>query len=179
MPANIRFFAASALFLSVCLPGNLQAQSQVKVGTLSCTFDDSSGWGFKSLNCTFAGLDGSQIESYSGVTPSLDLHIDAGPGTMKWTVYAPAKLAPKGLVGKYDRKESTTVPVYEKGTGEFGGNALVGGPTRRVALQPSAMTPNGNALSAKLNLAVAVTTLELTSPPPSKFLDLKGDQLKN
>jgi hypothetical protein len=153
--------AASMLGVTVCalaLAGPAHAQAGVKVGTLTCSV--SSGWGFifgssKDLNCTFAGPNG--YEYYTGEISKFGVDIGyTRGGILVWTVLAPtAQLAPGSLSGNYaGATASATVGVG------VGGNALVGGSTNTIALQPLSIEGNRG-----LNIAAGIGAISLSFRP--------------
>jgi hypothetical protein len=144
---------------ALTLTGAANAQSGVKVGTLSCSV--SSGWGFifgssKDLNCTFAVPNGL-YEYYTGSISKFGVDIGyTRGGILVWTVLAPtAQLAPGSLAGNYaGGTASATVGVG------VGANALVGGSTNTIALQPLSVEGNRG-----LNVAAGVGAISLAFRP--------------
>jgi len=136
-----------------------QAQAGVNVGTLTCNV--AGGWGFifgssKELNCTFAG-PGGRYEYYTGAISKFG--VDVGytrGGILVWTVFAPtASLAPGSLQGEYaGGTASATVGVG------VGANALIGGSTRTITLQPLSLEGNRG-----LNVAAGIGAITLTYRP--------------
>jgi Protein of unknown function (DUF992) len=168
MGGKIRIIARLAAFLLTCLPWGVDAQTRVAIGTLSCNIpfpnrviplaQELDGKG-SSISCTFNRApelrSTARVETYKGLITALDLQFNrTSESFMKWTVYAPIAMGPKGLAGIYYRRTNTTVEARIEA---LGGNALFGG---FVALQPfstSGALPN----NLKFNFAVAVTTLQL------------------
>jgi Protein of unknown function (DUF992) len=155
-------WAASTLVLTIgalalAAPA-AHAQAGVKVGTLTCSV--SSGWGFifgssKDLNCTFAGPHG--YEYYTGVISKFGVDIGyTRGGVLVWTVLAPtAQLSPGSLAGNYaGGTASATVGVG------VGANALVGGSTNTISLQPLSLEGNQG-----LNVAAGIGAITLTWRP--------------
>jgi Protein of unknown function (DUF992) len=128
----------------------------VKAGTLSC--DVAGGIGMiiasqKSVTCRFnPAAQGWQSEIYVGSISKFGLDIGAtSSGEMVWAVFAGGSPAPGALAGNYaGATAEATVAVG------LGGNVLVGGSNRTIALQPLSVTGQ-----AGLNLAVGVASLEL------------------
>lgn len=153
--------AAGTLALAIgalALASPAHAQAGVKVGTLTCSV--SSGWGFifgssKELNCTFAGPNG--YENYVGSVSKFGVDIGyTRGGILVWTVLAPtAALAPGSLAGNYaGGTASATVGVG------VGANALVGGSTNTIALQPLSIEGNRG-----LNVAAGIGAISLAFRP--------------
>ena len=160
MSKRMRLIASlTAAFAGVAaLAGPASAQSAVNVGTLTCNV--ASGFGFifgssKALNCTFSGL--GRAEHYVGNITKFgaDIGYTAG-GVLVWTVVAPvAVMVPGALAGSYGGgTASATVGVG------VGANALIGGSTNTVALQPLSIEGNTG-----LNVAAGIAGVTLTAAP--------------
>jgi len=150
---------AAAVALSPLLAGGAQAQSGVRVGTLTCNV--ASGFGFifgstRAINCTFAG-PGGRFEHYVGDISKwgVDIGYTRG-GVLLWAVVAPGpQVGPGALAGRYaGGTASATVGVG------VGANALVGGSNRSIALQPLSIEANTG-----LNVAAGIAEVTLTSAP--------------
>ncbi|HZK91400.1 MAG TPA: DUF992 domain-containing protein [Stellaceae bacterium] len=148
----------SAIVGIAALSGNAMAQAGVNVGTLTCNV--ASGFGFifgssKALNCTFSGL--GRAEHYTGNITKFgaDIGYTSG-GVLVWTVVAPvAMMRPGALAGSYaGGTASATVGVG------VGANALVGGSTNTVALQPLSIEGNTG-----LNVAAGIAAIQLNPAP--------------
>ena len=156
MSNRLRFAAALAAVvgLSSAFAGPAAAQGGVQVGTLTC--NASGAWGFifgstRELACTFAGP--GRIEYYRGQIArfGVDIGYTQG-GVLIWTVVAPtAVLRPGDLAGTYGGgTASATVGIG------VGANALVGGSTNTIALQPLSIETNRG-----LNVAAGVASMSL------------------
>jgi hypothetical protein len=150
---------AAALSGSLALGAPAQAQPGIVIGTLTCNV--ASGFGFvfgssRAINCTFAG-PGGRYEHYVGDISKfgVDIGFTQG-GILVWTVVAPtAALAPGALAGNYvGGTASATVGVG------VGANALVGGSSNSIALQPLSIEANRG-----LNVAAGVAAMTLTPAP--------------
>ena len=139
--------------------GPASAQGAVNVGTLTCNV--ASGWGFifgssKAVNCTFAGV-GGRYEHYTGNITKFgaDIGYTSG-GVLVWTVVAPVgAMVPGALGGTYaGATASATVGVG------VGANALIGGSTNTIALQPLSIEGNTG-----LNVAAGVAGIQLNPAP--------------
>jgi hypothetical protein len=161
MYRTMRLAAAlvAALSGSLALGAPAQAQPGVVIGTLTCNV--ASGFGFvfgssRAINCTFAG-PGGRYEHYVGDISKfgVDIGFTQG-GILVWTVVAPtAALAPGALAGNYvGGTASATVGVG------VGANALVGGSSNSIALQPLSIEANRG-----LNVAAGVAAMTLTPAP--------------
>ncbi len=139
----------------VMMIGGANAQDRIKAGTLVC--DVSGGLGMiigskKGVQCLFNPTLAAPAEAYIGNITKLGLDIGATTaGQMVWAVYAPSSYGPGALAGVYTGATAeATIAVG------LGGNALVGGSNRTVALQPLSVTGQTG-----LNLAAGVASLEL------------------
>jgi len=149
----------AALGPALALTGSAQAQPGVVVGTLTCNVASGSGFVFgssRAINCTFAG-PGGRYEHYVGNISKFgaDIGYTQG-GILVWTVIAPtAALGPGALAGNYvGGTASATVGVG------LGANALVGGSTNSIALQPLSIEANRG-----LNVAAGIAAMTLTPAP--------------
>jgi Protein of unknown function (DUF992) len=131
----------------------------VAVGTLTCNV--SSGWGFiigssRSLNCTLHGANGVS-EQYTGNITKFGADIGyTQAGVLVWTVFAPqGSLVPGALTGGYaGGTASATVGVG------VGANALIGGSSNTIALQPLSIEGNTG-----LNVAAGIAAMSLSYHP--------------
>jgi len=151
------------LLMCAVLVGGLglaaQAQAQdhaagVKIGTLSC--HEASGWGFvfgssHAVHCTFAS--GDRVERYDGAISKFG--VDVGyqqSGVLIWEVVAPDDHPGMGaLAGHYGGLTAGAAV----GVG-LDANALIGGSTKSIALQPLSIEG-----STGLNVAAGVGELTL------------------
>ena len=137
-----------------------QPADRGKVGTLSC--DVSGGLGMiigsqKEIICRFEpAVQGWPSELYNGTITKFGLDIGATSGSqMVWGVFAGGSPNRGALAGEYGGATAeATVAVG------LGGNVLVGGSNRTIALQPLSVTGQ-----AGLNLAVGVAVLRLNRIP--------------
>lgn len=135
----------------------LQAQNaRIEVGVLTC--DVSAGTGFiftsnKSLSCTFDRADGPD-EHYRGSIAKFGIDIGATTrGVMVWGVLAPTDAIPNGaLNGNYAGVSGEAT----LGVG-VGANALIGGSSRSIVLQPISVSGQEG-----LNIAIGVAEMRLT-----------------
>jgi len=134
-----------------------QAQSGVRIGTLSCNV--AGGWGFvfgssKALHCTLTPGPGHS-EHYSGTISKFGVDIGyTNGGVLVWAVFAPsANVEPGALGGDYvGATGSATVGVG------VGANVLVGGSGRSISLQPVSIEGNTG-----LNVAAGIGAITLQS----------------
>lgn len=131
-----------------------QAATRVEVGVLACTAKGSKGFIFGStreLRCRFnrKGRD----EYYTGTINKFGIDIGSTEqAQIAWAVLAPtANLPPRSLVGSYGGVSAeATVGVG------LGANALVGGSSKSIVLQPlSVQSQQG------LNVAAGIAALQL------------------
>lgn len=146
--------AIAATMASAPAPVTAQPAGYLEVGLLSCSVAGGAGFiigSTKSLRCTFQG--GQRRESYGGTINKFGIDVGGTTsGVISWTVFvSKGDLAPGGLAGNYGgvTGEATV------GIG-FGANALVGGSSRGVVLQPFSVQAQQG-----LNLAVGIAGLEL------------------
>ena len=153
MPRTVTFAAALALLAAAGLP-QAQAQSQTRVGMLTCSV--SGGIGLilssqKSTLCTFRPRRGPP-ERYVGVIRRFGLDIGATQqGVITWAVFAQGRPGPWSLAGNY----AGATAEATVGAG-LGANVLVGGSSQTIALQPVSLTGQTG-----LNLAVGIGDLIL------------------
>ncbi|WP_158915415.1 DUF992 domain-containing protein [Caulobacter sp. S45] len=127
----------------------------VKVGTLTCHV--GSGWGFvvgssRPLACVFSPTR-YRTERYIGSMSKFGMDIGyKRSGTLVWAVFNPTdRLGPGDLHGHYGGlTASATVGVG------LGANALIGGSTHTVTLQPLSIEGNTG-----LNVAAGIGALDL------------------
>ena len=156
MLGKLRSAAAIATLvgLSAAFAGPAAAQGGVQVGTLTC--NASGSWGFifgssRDLSCTFSGP--GRVEYYRGMISKFGVDIGyTHGGVLVWTVLAPtAHMRPGDLAGNYGgATASATIGVG------FGANALIGGSSNTIALQPLSIEANRG-----LNVAAGVASLTL------------------
>jgi Protein of unknown function (DUF992) len=156
MNKKVGLAIASALLAAISLSGApAQAEAGVRIGTLSCNV--AGGWGFvfgssKALHCTFTHAGGPP-EHYSGSISKFGVDIGyTEGGVLVWGVFAPtAGIAPGALAGHYGgATASATVGVGA------GANALIGGSSRSISLQPLSIEGNTG-----LNVAAGIGAIEL------------------
>ncbi len=150
--------AASAATLAATLLGGLtsaDAQSRVQVGVLECRGGASVGFIVGSvthLGCVLR-VDGMPEDRYVATIQKIGLDLGITSETaLAWGVYAPvAQLGPGDLSGNYAGAQGSA----SLGIGA-GGNALVGGSSNSIALQP--LSVQG---VVGVNIAAGVESLEL------------------
>jgi Protein of unknown function (DUF992) len=133
-----------------------QAQSGVRIGTLSCNV--ASGWGFvfgssKALHCTLTPGPNGHPEHYAGTISKFGVDIGyTSGGVLVWAVFAPGpNVGPGALAGSYvGATGSATVGVGA------GANVLIGGSNRSISLQPLSIEGNTG-----LNVAAGIGAITL------------------
>ena len=153
-----RLSAFAVLTISSALfAGSAQAQqSQIKVGTLTCS--GAGGVGLiitsqKTFACTFSSSSGGKRERYAAKITKYGLDVGiTGPTTIVWAVLAPSVPKRRGaLAGNYVGASA------DASIGLGGGaNALVGGSQNTFTLQPLSLQGQTG-----INLAVGVSGLQL------------------
>ena len=132
-----------------------QAQSGVRVGTLSCNV--ASGWGFvfgssKALRCMLTPGPGRPEHYYGTISKfGVDIGYTQG-GVLVWAVFAPTINLTRGaLAGDFaGATASATVGVGA------GANVLIGGSNRTISLQPLSIEGNTG-----LNVAAGIGAINL------------------
>ena len=145
---------AAALALAVASADPAAAQ-RIKAGLLDCDVAGGFGWiigSQKSVNCVFTPDRPGPQEFYVGNITKFGLDIGAtAGGRMVWGVFMDTAGGRGAIAGDYvGATGEATVAVG------LGGNVLVGGFNRNVALQPLSVTGQ-----AGLNLALGVADLHL------------------
>jgi hypothetical protein len=132
---------------------------RVEVGVLDCVVKGGSGFVFgstKDVSCTYRPAGDGAKEPYFGVISKYGVDIGKTDVTyMTWAVLAPTtvEFSPGALAGDYYGISAEATA----GAG-IGANALVGGSSETIALQPISVTSQTG-----LNFALAVSQLELHS----------------
>lgn len=150
--------SVSAATLALLAIGAAEAQTNLKVGTLTC--DVSAGIGLivmqkQTMTCTFQAAAGGPPDLYTGRIDQFGLALGAvNAGTLIWGVVAPADGVPRGaLAGNY-----VGVGAQATAGAGLGANALVGGLNRSFAMQPLSVQGQTG-----VNVAAGVTTMTLIS----------------
>jgi len=147
----------AALLCGLVLPLQAQAQTgdaRVKLGILSC--HESSGWGFifgssHAVHCTFSS--GEHVERYDGAISKFGLDVGyQQSGVLLWEVLAPTDHYGAGaLAGHYGGLTAGATVVVG-----LGANALIGGSTTSISLQPLSIEG-----TTGLNVAAGIADLTL------------------
>jgi hypothetical protein len=151
--------ASAALIGCVFLSATAHAQTgsdRVKIGTLSC--HEKSGWGFifgssHAVQCTFSS--GTRVEHYDGSISKFG--VDVGyqqSAVLIWGVVAPTDHNGGGALAGHYGGVTAGAAV---GVG-LGANALIGGSTTGISLQPLSIEGGTG-----LNIAAGVAELTLRS----------------
>ena len=153
MTRHAMILAAMAA-LTASAASEAQAQARVEVGVLTCTVRGGSGFivgSTKDLRCRFnkAGRD----EFYRGTISKFGIDIGATKqSSIAWAVLAPtAQLPPGSLNGNYGGVSAEATV----GLG-VGANALIGGSSKNIILQPLSVQAQQG-----LNIAAGVAALSL------------------
>jgi len=144
----------AALALAIAM-APATAQDRTRVGTLTCNISPGVGLvvgGQRQLSCFYASARGRAREAYEGTVSTLGLDIGAtSGGQMAWAVFAPTTLPRAALAGTFTG--ATAGGTVGAGASA---NVLVGGPDRRVIMQPVSVQAQTG-----VNIAAGVSTLEL------------------
>jgi hypothetical protein len=143
------------LALAVSIGSSAFAQTRpVRAGTLICDADARVGLVLGSrrdMRCMFHASAGG-ADAYRGLIRrvGIDIGVTRG-GTLTWAVFAPGNIGPGALRGHYVGASANAA----LGIG-LGVKVLVGGPGRRITLQPLSIEGQ-----IGLNVALAVSNLTL------------------
>jgi hypothetical protein len=155
---------ALGLALAVA-PATAQDTGRTRVGTLTCNIAPGVGLvvgGQRQLSCIYASARGRAREAYEGTVSTLGLDIGATTGgQMAWAVFAPGRLPRAALAGTYTG--ATAGGTVGAGASA---NVLVGGPDRRVIMQPASVQGQTG-----VNIAAGVSAMELrpaAAPAPAR-----------
>lgn len=153
---RIALAATCLLFVSVwSLPAHAAGGYTVKTGYLTC--HEAAGWGFvfgssRELKCSYSA-NGGRVEYYSGSISKFGADIGyLKSAVILWAVAATTNdLKPGALAGNYGGVSASLT----LGAGA-GANALVGGFSNSIALQPMSFEGQNG-----LNVAAGVAALSL------------------
>ena len=134
-----KLVAAAAIAATALTMGGAQAASQVQVGVLTCDVEAGVGYiigSSKAVECKFT-RKGYKTETYEGSIDKLGIDLGVtGGGKIAWLVFAATKDVPKrALAGTYVGASAEA----SLGVG-LGGNWLIGGSKKSIALQPWSVT---------------------------------------
>jgi hypothetical protein len=145
---------AAAIGMAAIGGSEAQAQTRVEVGVLTCTVRGGTGFvvgSTKELRCRFnkPGRD----EFYHGTIRKFGLDIGVTKqSAIAWAVFAPtAHLRPGSLNGGYGGVSAEAT----LGLG-VGANALIGGSSKNIILQPLSVSAQQG-----LNIAAGIASLQL------------------
>jgi hypothetical protein len=145
---------AGLAFITAPLNAPAQAAVTVKAGVLTCHV--GSGYGFvfgssRNLACTYSG--NGRVEHYAGDISKFGMDIGyLKDGVIIWAVLAPSTtLSPGALAGSYGGLTAGA----SVGVGADA-NALVGGSTREIELQPLSIEGDKG-----LNVAAGIASISL------------------
>ncbi len=158
-----KLLVGAALVCGLILPMQAQAQDQsppqtgaarIKLGILSC--HERSGWGFifgssHAVHCTFSS--GEHVERYDGSISKFGLDVGyQQSGVLLWEVFAPTDHFGAGaLSGHYGGLTAGATVIVG-----LGANALIGGSTTSISLQPLSIEG-----TTGLNVAAGIADLTL------------------
>ncbi|MEO6013076.1 MAG: DUF992 domain-containing protein [Devosia sp.] len=132
--------AAAIAAMSLTTIGAAQAAGQVQVGVLSCDVEAGVGYligSSKAVSCEFT-RKGGKTETYEGSIDKIGIDVGiTGGGKIAWLVFAASKdgVGKRSLAGNYVGASAEA----SLGLG-LGGNWLVGGSKKSIALQPWSVT---------------------------------------
>ncbi len=148
--------ALSASLLAVAAASPASAQAKLVAGTLTCKGEGGVAWivGSKeTLDCNFNPAGSGPHARYTGTITKVGLDVGIkGQRTLIWTVLSTTtEFAQDALNGTYDGISADAAV----GIG-VGANALVGGSSKGIVLQPLSVQGETG-----LNLAIGVSSLTL------------------
>lgn len=132
------------------------SEHRTRLGVLSCDVEGGIGLllgSSKAVTCNFKHADGS-VEKYTGRSSKIGLDVGVtGETHLKWVVFTPIgnKVGEHALAGKYVGISAAGA----LGIG-LGANALVGGSSKKVGLQPLSVEAGTG-----VNIAMGVASLTL------------------
>jgi hypothetical protein len=158
MPTRAGWIAAGTLALAIGAAGAPPAAAEggVKAGYLKCDVAGGASFIFGSsrdISCLYTSGDGKRKEHYSGEIKKYGLDIGYQEnGVIVWAVFAPANdVGPGALAGDFAGGSGSVAAGYG-----VGANALFGGGSKSIALQPVSIEGIKG-----LNLAAAIGVLSL------------------
>jgi hypothetical protein len=146
--------------LLMALAGAAQSQPQIEVGVLECRGGSSTGMVVGSVSrfgCVLREPGGAVVDRYDATVRRFGLDVGAvGRSSLAWAVYAPTRRIGRGdLAGTY-AGAGGSVSIGLGG----GANALIGGSTHTIALQPLSVQGQTG-----VNLAIGVADMVLSPAP--------------
>jgi len=152
---KIRGFLVGLLALQF-LVVSAQAQSQVSLGTLTCSGGEGVGMilgSQKTFRCSFSPTTGGRPEGYQATITKVGLDIGVtGKTVIVWTVFATTQKVKPGMLSGTYSGASADVAIGVGG----GAKVLIGGSEKSVVLQPLSVQGQTG-----INLAVGIASMEL------------------
>jgi hypothetical protein len=157
LPMIRNIICATATLGALALAAPAANAGTLKVGMLDCWIDGGSAYVIgsdKRVTCRFQPTHSGPTEHYTGMISKLGIDLgQTAHGELVWAVLAAGSDYEAGnLAGKYYGVNAEASVGYGGGA-----NVLLGGFDRSYSLQPVSIQGQ-----AGLNVAVAVTSLELT-----------------
>ena len=150
-----KILAAAAITAVALATLPAKAQERVEVGTLNCQVAGGTGFVFgssKALDCELRTVSGL-TEQYVGEIKKFGIDIGStSESVIVWGVLAPTRDIPPDMLRGVYRGVSAEATV---GVG-VGANALVGGNSESIVLQPVSVSAQSG-----LNIAAGVSSIEL------------------
>ena len=152
----VAYLTVLIMGLIVTAQAPAQAQSQISIGTLTCTGGQGIGLilgSKKSYACVFAPGNGGAVEEYNATVTKIGLDIGiTGKAVIVWTVLAAKQPSVAGTLSGNYVGASADVALGIGG----GAKVLVGGSAKSIVLQPLSLQGQTG-----LNLAVGVAGMTL------------------
>jgi hypothetical protein len=157
---SIRAFVGAAALALAGVTAVAPAQAAgIETGILTC--NEAGGWGFvfgssHALHCTFTRND-QRIERYEGQISKFGVDIGyVQGGVIVWAVFAPTAIeVPGALAGAYGGATAGASLLVGANA-----NALLGGSTNSIALQPLSVGS-----STGINIAAGIAQITLSHVP--------------
>ena len=146
----------AVVFVALLLPLPASAQSQVAIGTLTCSGGEGIGMilgSQKNYRCSFSTTSGGRSEGYQATVTKIGLDIGVtGKTVMVWTVLATGPSVKPGMLSGTYAGAAADVAIGVGG----GAKVLVGGSKKSIVLQPISVQGQTG-----INLAVGVAGMTL------------------
>ena len=160
------FLALACLATASIAPVAAEPKTRLQAGVLECRGD--GGWGIiiaskKTFECVFINLEGKAIGRYQAVVRKFGIDLGvSGATALQWAVFGPAsRVGGRYVAGALEGEYAGIGADVSLGPG-IGANALIGGGTESLALQPVSIQAGSG-----VNIAAGVRTLVLTYTGPA------------
>lgn len=163
---GVVFAALMCLATASISPVAAEPKTRLQAGVLECRGD--GGWGTiiaskKTFECVFSNLEGQAIGRYEAVVRKFGIDLGvSGATALQWAVFGPtSRVGGRYVAGSLEGEYAGIGADVSLGPG-IGANALIGGGTESLALQPVSVQAGSG-----VNIAAGVRTLVLTYTGPA------------